>query len=74
MRKMDKRAFTSFLMLLWQLWEARNLFVIQGQTKVASSGAIVRDHEGMVLADYACSITEAFDAPSAKAIASACTA
>lgn len=44
------------------------------QTKVASSGAIVRDHEGMVLADYACSITEAFDAPSAKAIASACTA
>ncbi|KAL1077817.1 hypothetical protein V6Z11_D10G120200 [Gossypium hirsutum] len=31
MRKMDKRAFTSFLMLLWQLWEARNLFVIQGQ-------------------------------------------
>lgn len=39
MRKMDKSAFTSFLMLLWQLWEARNLFVIQGQ--VSSSQDVV---------------------------------
>ncbi|XP_016724922.1 uncharacterized protein [Gossypium hirsutum] len=28
---MDKGAFTSFLVLLWQMWEARNLFVIQGR-------------------------------------------
>ncbi|PPD92509.1 hypothetical protein GOBAR_DD10567 [Gossypium barbadense] len=38
----------------------------------AFCGAIVHDHEGIVIAGFTCSIVEAFDAPSAEALTLFC--